>query len=233
MNKKNQDRVTSRTIRAEKQKVLSSAEHVRRYIGAHPAVKECLRRNLINHSALASEVCTAKQLTRKQGVLAAVRRYALRLSKQSSREMDVEYLFNQSRLIIRNNVCVVLLDKSVELKKLSALQEKVRSNHEPMNIIEGEHILTVIIHQSCTSEVRALFKKQVLEVVENLAQISVTLPRRAMYTQGVSARLSSVLAQGSINIVEELTCSGEYLIIINEVDLVSALTLLSFSERSV
>jgi hypothetical protein len=204
----------------------NAAQQVRNYISSHPAVKECLRRNLINFSALAREIGTRLNVRKRQAMVAAIRRLALRIRKQSSLEHEVAKLFSQSQSLVRSEMIVAVVQRPTDFKKVLTLVQESRACAEAPNIVEGEHVLTIIAHQKLLSRIKSRFGLNVLEVVRDVAQISISLPRRAMYTQGVSARLSSMLAQAGINIIEEITCSGEYLIVIADKDLLSALTLL-------
>jgi hypothetical protein len=204
----------------------SIASHVIEYIGAHPAVKECLRRGLINHSELAREIRSSLKIKNQAATTAAVRRYAIRISSQPSVEKQIDLMFRSSQVLVRSNLVVSVLRRPVDFAKLNALVELAKKERESVNVIEGEHVVTIISSQRLVSIVKERFRKDLDEIVPDLAQVSIALTRKSMRTAGVSARLSSMMAQAGINLYQEITCSGEYLILIASKDLPAALELL-------
>jgi len=206
----------------------STTLKIKRYISAHPAVKECLRRGLINHSELAREIANSLKLESHGATVAAIRRYALRLSAQQSVELDIDRMFRSSQVVVRSSIIVAVLSRPVDFDRIHALVKKAKSLRETVNVIEGEYVVTLIAGSKLTGQIRGQFRNKLDRIVENLAQITITLPRKSMTTPGVSARLSSMLAQAGINLIEEITCSGEYLIVISEKDIKTALELLKF-----
>ena len=66
----------------------SIAEKTRAYIDAHPSIKDCISKDLINYSSLARLIMKDLSVKNEEAVMIACRRYSVKLSKKDH-EKDV------------------------------------------------------------------------------------------------------------------------------------------------
>src|SRR4030067_519080 len=86
---------------------LSAAELTRKYIDRHPSIRDCISKDLINYSSLARLIMKDLGIKNEEAVLAASRRYAMKLSKTDSEGAIID-LFEKSRLELKTRICIVV-----------------------------------------------------------------------------------------------------------------------------
>ena len=74
----------------------SLAEKTRIYIDAHPSVKDCVSKGLINYSSLARMIMKDLDLDNEEAVMIACRRYAGKLGVTTDHEMSILKILKDS-----------------------------------------------------------------------------------------------------------------------------------------
>ena len=67
----------------------SLAERTRIYIDAHPSIKDCVAKGLINYSSLARMIMKDLEVENEEAVMIACRRYASKLSVTTDHELSI------------------------------------------------------------------------------------------------------------------------------------------------
>ena len=67
----------------------SLAEKTRMYIDAHPSIKDCVSKGLVNYSSLARLIMKDIDVDNEEAVMIACRRYASKLSVTTDHEMSI------------------------------------------------------------------------------------------------------------------------------------------------
>lgn len=209
----------------------SVAKLVREYVGSHPEVKECMRRRLISYTALAREVCAHYKQGEVSSAAVALQRYTKNLKVEAAHSRMLDSLFKNATLLARTGLSIAVIQRPYSLPALQKVWREIRDNGSIFQHIEAERVLTLIYERRFTRAIKEAFGKNIRSLVHEVVQLSLGLPEKSMLTPGVSARLSGAFAAAGINLLEELTCSGEYLIVIAESDLPSAIALLNTKEQ--
>jgi adenylate cyclase len=93
------------------------------------------------------------------------------------------------------------------------------SGGETLCIVSGIHTVRVVIDSKNIDNLKgALPKRNVLGVVDGLAEVIVTLSEAALRTRGVIARMSTELAKNRINILEYIHATPNVIIVVDEED---------------
>jgi len=206
----------------------SVAERTRAYIDAHPSVKDCIAKDLINYSSLARMIMKDLDIKNEEAVMIACRRYAQKLARKDH-EGEILSILADSRLEVKTKICIVTASNDwAVLQRLERLFAKLINQKALMQVIQGAQAITIIADEKLRSEVvTEVGEGNVLKVREDLVEITVKSPQRIGETSGVFSYLASNLAEQGVNIVETVSCYTETIFIVHEKDMIPAYSLLS------
>lgn len=205
---------------------MSIAQRTIQYITSRPAIRECLRRGIVNYSALAREICSHYGFTTHPPVVAAARRYSQRLIGMNSSDRKIDSALRNARILFRSGIGITVFDRPLSESQLERLQKIVRGIGSSCNIVQGEQRGIIVHPDEYRQSVTAIIKSEIVEIFEDLVQITITQSVKVMTTHGVAARLFSLLAQAEISPIESLMIGGEHLLYIQEKDLVKVINLI-------
>lgn len=198
------------------------------YIVERPSINDCIKKGLINYSALSREICEHSSINSFDAVLIACRRYSWKIKKDEIHEKDIMNLMKSVKLRIRNKIIVAIIEKPRFLERIYDLQKKIKKEKGDFNLIEGENVLTIVTNSKYLDEIKQLFKFNLLKINKNLVQITMIFDPLIETTSGVVTYVYNLLAQKGINILEEMSCWTDLMIILDEKDLARAVEVLSF-----
>jgi hypothetical protein len=206
----------------------SIAEKTRAYIDAHPSIKDCISKDLINYSSLARLIMKDLGVKNEEAVMIACRRYSVKLSKKDH-EKDVLKILGNSRLEVKTKICAVTAKNDwTVLHKLETIFQRLINEKAIMQVIQGAHAITIIADEKLKNEVvNAVGKENVLRVRPSLVEISVKSPEKIMETSGVFSYLASNLSENNVNVAESVSCYTDTIFIVDEKDMIHAYEILS------
>ncbi|MFP4170056.1 MAG: ACT domain-containing protein [Methanomassiliicoccales archaeon] len=206
----------------------SIAERTRAYIDAHPSIKDCISKDLINYSSLARLIQKEVGLKNEEAVMIACRRYAQSLGRQDH-EGKVLAILGGSRLEMKTRICIVTAKNDwTVLHRLEGMFKRLLDEKSTMQVIQSNHAITIIADEKLEGEVvSAVGDANVLNVREDLVEIAVKSPEDIASTSGVFSFLASNLAEGGINVVESVSCFTDTIFIVDEEDMIQAYSVLS------
>ncbi|HVO77351.1 MAG TPA: ACT domain-containing protein [Methanomassiliicoccales archaeon] len=206
----------------------SIAERTRVYIDAHPSIKDCISKDLINYSSLARQIMKDLGIKNEEAVMIACRRYAVKLAK-SDHERDILRILADSRLEVKTKICSVTAKNDwTVLHRLESVFQKLINEKAIMQVIQGAQAITVIADEKLKNEVvNAVGRENVLKVRQDLVEITVKSPERIVETSGVFAFLASNLAENNVNVVETVSCYTDTIFIMNEADMIYGYSILT------
>ena len=201
------------------------------YINEHPSIKDCIRKGLMNYSALTRKIATELELDVKKNfdaILIACRRYYAKVKKERVLEDKILDILRQSKLEVKNKIVVVLVEKDVYYGHLIELQKEVKKRSELFHIIEGSNTMTVITSCEFLDEIKKLLKNKIMKITENLAEVTLKSSEDMEDTPGVVAYLTTLLAENGINIIETMSTWTDTLFVIAEKDIAKVMEVLRF-----
>lgn len=206
----------------------SVAERTRAYIDAHPSVKDCMAKDLINYSSLARLIMKDLGIKNEEAVMIACRRYAQKLSVRDH-EGDILAILADSRLEVKTKICIVTASNDwTVLQRLERLFTKLINQKALMQVIQGAQAITIIADEKLRNEVvNDVGETNVLKVREDLVEITVKSPQKIWETSGVFSYLASNLSEQGVNMVETVSCYTDTIFIVHEKDMIQAYSLLS------
>jgi hypothetical protein len=206
----------------------SVAEKTRGYIDAHPSVKDCMAKDLINYSSLARLIMKDLSIKNEEAVMIACRRYAQKLSKKDH-EGDILAILADSRIEVKTKICIITASNDwTVLQRLERIFAKLINQKALMQVIQGAQAITIIADEKLRNEVvNEVGETNVLKVREDLVEITVKSPQKIGDTSGVFSYLVSNLSEQGVNMVETVSCHTDTIFIIHERDMIQAYSILS------
>lgn len=209
----------------------TTTELTQEYIKEHPYVQSCLKKGLINYSALSRLI--AKELniekkTSKEAILIAARRFQEKLKQEMITEKAIKELLKNSTVEFKNKITVFVVQKTINLD----LHEETQTIHKEFGVIytiEGSDHYVIVTQEKYVSLVERKVKDLLIKKTTDLALLMLRSPKEIEQTKGVAAFLASLFAENGINIMEFISCWTDTLFIINSKDVAKALGLLEFS----
>jgi len=201
------------------------------YINTHPSIKDCVRKGLINYSALTRKIAEDSSLELSDNfdaILIACRRYFRKVKKEGVLEDKILSILKASKLEVKNKIIVALIEKDVYFGHLLELQKIIKNKAELFHVIEGSNTMTLITAQEFKDDIKKLFKTKIIKISENLAEVTLKSSKDMEDTPGVLAYLTTLLAENGINIIETMSTWTDTLFVISEEDIAKVMGVLKF-----
>jgi len=195
---------------------------VEEYINSNPAARDALLSGLINYSKLSRQIQKDMAMKAKlDSMIVACRRYYDKYKKSKSFEAKVKQVVHGSSITLKDKMCVLIIEKTNLSYFLSKLGQLKRFQGT-FNMVQSSNAVTLVVEEKNMARFREIFKNQLLKVNSGLVQITIESPIDIEDIPGHNAYIFSLLAQNSINIVEQMSCWTDTLILIDEKDAVKA-----------
>jgi hypothetical protein len=210
----------------------SAADATRQYIDEHPSVREGLRDDLVNYTALARRIEAETGVTSEEAVTVAVRRYQRGLAIEDPAAGKIRDLLRESRMEVHARVAIVRLrddwdvvDALLELGRRLLAETTGRRLFE---IIIGTRAITVLCEETLLAELKpAIPAKLLLGTERGLTVIAFRSRPEVAEIPGVLAYIAEALYRAGINCVETVSVHTDSLFLFREHDAIRAYQVLS------
>ncbi len=207
---------------------MSITKQVEKYISEHPSILDCLKKDLINYSELSRQICNDLNIKKFDAALIACRRYFRKLKKENIHENEIIKLVKSSKLMVKNKIIVAILEKPRDLEKVYSFQKKIRKEKGDFNLIEGTEVITIITNESYKDEIKKEFSNWIIKITGDVVEFIIVFDKKIETTPGVVSYIYNLLAENGINVLEEMSCWTDLLIVIDTKDMAKAMNVLSF-----
>lgn len=208
---------------------------VERFIRSRSGIADCLRQGLINHRALARLICEAypapgkakrgETAARVAAAQMAIGRLSRRMKSAESNEAKILRELRRSRVLTRSNMMAVILRAPQPLEKIVDLQREILAEDDELTVVHGMRNVTLILGEEYREAVRRHFSRS-LRIIPGLVKLQILVGEQSVQMRGFSAFVYAQVAGHGVNLIQELTCSGEYLLLIEAKDLEKTLAAL-------
>jgi hypothetical protein len=200
---------------------------VTNFIEQDVSIRRGLSRGLLNSRALAKYIYNNLKLNcTVDAVISAIRRYETHDDVKEDIKKRYQ-LIASAKVSSRTKMISVLLKKNINVRQaIVKLYSKIDfSKGEVLRILEVNQYIKMIIDIDNFSNVESLFlKEDIVSISKNLGEISIIYNDTVASTPGVFAALSSEFALSNISLVDGVICGNEHIFIVNEDDLMKALS---------
>jgi len=207
----------------------TAAQLTEEYINSHPSIKDCLKKDLINYSALSrliSKELNLKKKTSKEAILVANRKHKEKINLNFLEDNIIE-LFKNSRIEIKNKISVLVVEKNIYSQDLIEIEKKIKLEKGIFFSIEGTRTITIIVQDQDIDTVDKKIKNHIINRNSTLSLISIYSPGIEK-TPGVIAFLTSMFFENGINILEIMSSWNDTLIIVESKNLKKVMDFLNF-----
>lgn len=199
--------------------MLTISKVVRKFISDNQSIADCAQRGLINYSALARLICSQSGIRKVDAVLMSCRRQVERRPKRVSKDEAILQIMKRASINLQTKMAVAIIEKPRNFEKIFEIQSMVSEEGGSFSIIEGEDVVTFILSDDWLSEVRSTFKGRILRISEDLVRVHMRFSRKIETVPGVIAFVYRLLAEYNINVLEEMSCWTDLMVMIEEKDM--------------
>lgn len=197
-------------------------EAVKTIVKNSPLLEDGLKRGLINYSAFSREY--KKQIEdelMKPVNQGAIQMALKRISKEAKTKDFAKKIFKQApEIITRSNLFELTIRHTPSLslmQQLGTLRDK--PDNYFLTLTEGVFESTIIASKALREEILSkVTKESIIFQLDNLAAITIRLPKESLYTPGVFYTFLKQMAWENINVIEMVSTTYEDSLILAEND---------------
>ncbi len=195
------------------------------YLDSEPSIRRELNRGIVNTMALAKHIVKAKNLNSSvDAVISSIRRYVAE-QRHDLKFHNVENIIKSSRISTKNKIALIAMKRDpiiIELlPKVFPLIELNRG--DVMRLSEGKESIKLLVDEKNVQKIVSIFpENKLIGVTKNLSELSILFGPGAPETVGVLATIINEIAANNINIVESIGCIPEYMIFVDNKDILKA-----------
>ena len=213
--------------------MIKIAEVVENLIKKKPFIEGALHEGLINMSSLARQLkpeveAKLKKPVQEGAIIMALKRLAPMLDIQMN--MKIRKALKQfGDIIVRSNLADFTFRNSDSLiTRQTKLLEEISGRKEFFHTIsKGVFETTIVISNSLSDELLEIFsKEELISKTANLSSITIKLPSENSTIPGLYYFIFKKIAWEGINILEVISTTNEFTIILNEKDVDHAFSVL-------
>ncbi|MBD3319040.1 hypothetical protein GF342_03985 [Candidatus Woesearchaeota archaeon] len=192
------------------------------HIDADATIKTDLARDIINIRALARYLMTKKKVRGSiDSIISAIRRY-VKERKPSTMEQKFHRMFDQAKILSKNNVTSLTLNRRAE--KYVARVLDMSADKDFVRVSKASRWIKIIVEDSHLKEVlKVIPAKHIEKRNEHLAEINVVFDERIVKQKGILAKIASEIAIQQINIEDMIIVPPEFLIYVQQEDMVKTM----------
>jgi len=207
----------------------TTTELTEQYISRHMSIKHCLKKGIINYSALARQIALDLKLDNKtsmEAILIAARRYKDKIAVEDY-EKKINELYSDSNMDIKNNIIVYTLGKNIYPDALIDIERRIKKKNALFYAIEGTRTITIIIQKQSRVEIEKFFKSNMLSKKTDLSLITINSPG-IWSVPGAVNYITGLFMENDLNIQEFMSCYDDTLIVIKSRDIPTAMQFLNY-----
>jgi len=210
----------------------SIAEATRRVINRRPSLLDALKLKVLNYVALANLIKKdVEEIVGREVKIEAIKIALLRYSKELSKHQEIleekiSDIIADTVLELKNDVSVVVVRSYALINKFNQIASKL-NNTRFFQITQGTDIFTIIVDEHRLDEMlKIIGKENIVIIIKNQSALVLRSPKEIIYTPGVVAYITGILAQNGVNITQIMSCHTDTIIIIDREDALQAYSIL-------
>ncbi|RLG77885.1 MAG: hypothetical protein DRO12_00885 [Thermoprotei archaeon] len=211
----------------------SISQIVKEVVTSDPCTLQCIINDIVNYSKLSRRIATlVSELVGRDVSIDTIKMALIRFADKAIKEFsllkrDVVDILARSSIEIRTGITVLTL-RNIGFAKIAPLVPSLTQKARFIAIMQSLLVTTLVLDNETAEEiVQKLEKDYVVQLQKDYAAIVIVSPIEIMYTPGVVAYITNVLALNNINIVHIESCYTDTIIVVSKGDLLKAFQVLS------
>jgi hypothetical protein len=208
----------------------SVADETRRYIESRPSIRDCLRYDIVNFTALARRIRAETGLPSQEAVEIACRRYRRQQPDDPAQDDLLRSVLRSSHIEIRTHVAVVTVRGDFPFPERTVLGsgDSVTKRDRLVQLFQGSGAATILCGEETLSSVlTSVPRSSVLNIQHRLSVVSIRSPEEVMATPRVLGFLAEAIGRAGINCVEIVSVYTDTLFVVRVADAVRVFEILS------
>ncbi len=219
-------------MREHRHRSLSIADATREYIDEHPSIREALRQDLLNYTALARKIQAERELANEEAVTIACRRYQRGLLSEGAAETALRAIVRKSRLQVQSRLALVRMRDDWEIvDRLLDVGRSILPGPAPRRVFQlfqGTQAITLLCEEAFLSSLLPVIPPKARVAVERgLGVIAFRSEPDVAETPGVLSHMVDALYQRGINCLETVSVHTDSLFVFRDRDIIRAYQALS------
>jgi hypothetical protein len=186
---------------------------------SHPAIKECLTMEIINHSALAALILTElkeKDISASPGAvkMALIRTGEELKQKKASIERKINPVVAGTVIELQTDLRVITAEKAAvlsSLRHISTLAETARF----FQLTQGIGTFTIVISQEEADSITEILTPHIAESISDQTAIVLISPHEIITTPGVISYITGALSSQGINLTQVISCHKDTIYVLD------------------
>ena len=199
---------------------MKTSEATRKVLERYPFVLECLKRGIINYSALARAIYDevveeTGERVELDSIKMAIIRTAEKLRKTEKHiERQIRDLIAKSTLELKEDIAVITV-KHYPLDRVSLVTKKYGFRF--FQLTQGIGTTTIAFDQRNLEEViKEIGRDNIVSVIKDQSAIILVSPEKIIDTPGVIAYVTGILTRFGINITQIISCYTDTVFVIDK-----------------
>jgi hypothetical protein len=203
------------------------ADQTRLYIEDHASLREGLREDLLNFTALARKIQSEAGLRNEEAVTIACRRYQRNLDREQSDLGRVRAIVGRSRLEVHPRVAIVRIrDDSDTIDRLLSVGRRTLTTPSKRRVFQlflGTRAITVLCEETLLAAILPEVPARLLLGVERgLGTLAFRSSPEVADIPGVLSFIADALYRAGINCLETISVYTDSIFVFRDADLLKA-----------
>ena len=208
----------------------SVADETRRYIEGRPSIRDCLRYDIVNFTALARRIRAETGLPSQEAIEIACRRYRRQQPDDPTQDELLRSVLRSSHMEIRTHVAVITVrgDFPFPERTVVGTGEAGAKRDRLVQLFQGSGAATILCgEETLTSVLATIPRTSILNIQHRLSMVSIRSPEEVMATPRVLGYLAEAIGRAGINCVEIVSVFTDTLFVVRVPDAVRVFEILS------
>ncbi|HEV2519657.1 MAG TPA: ACT domain-containing protein [Thermoplasmata archaeon] len=208
------------------------ADRTRLFIEDHASIREGLREDLLNYTALARKIQADTGLANEEAVTIACRRYQRNVSREEPDLIRVREVIGRSRLEVHPRVAIVRIRDDLDtLDRLLAIGRRTLTTPARRRVFQlflGTRAITVLCEETLLAAILPEVRGPLLLGVERgLGTLAFRSSPEVGDIPGVLSYIADALYRSGINCLETISVYTDSIFVFRDADLLKAYQALS------
>jgi len=211
------------------------ADETRRYLDSRPSIRDCLRYDIVNFTALARRIRRETGLESQEAVEIACRRYRRQMQEEAHQEELLRAVVRASHLELRSHVASITVQGDLAFlgRVLVSTERTIVRRDRILQLFEGAGSVTILCEEAILAPILSMLPREsIISIRRRLSVVSVRSPEDVLVTPRVLSFLADAIGRWGINCVEMISVYTDTHFALRSSDALRAFEILSDLARS-
>ncbi len=211
------------------------ADETRRYLDSRPSIRDCIRYDIVNFTALARRIRRETGLESQEAVEIACRRYRRQMQEEARQEELLRTVVRASHLELRSHVASITVRGDIAFlgRVLVSSERSLVQRDRILQLFEGGDSVTILCDEAILAPILGMLPREsIISIRRRLSVVSVHSPEDVLVTPRVLSFLADAIGRWGINCVEMISVYTDTHFALRSQDALRAYEILSDLQRS-